>query len=89
MKFIKDILTHNGVYSQGRVYLFWSIIAFYSTLIILTYAGISNATIDIARFRLILDALEYALTLFGGYVFGGKFIDIYKKIKQPKENEKS
>ena len=80
-KMFKDILTEKGKYSQGRVYLLWSVFAYYITLGILTYAGIRKSDIEINNFKMIVDALEYAMTLFGGYVFGGKFIDAYKAIK--------
>lgn len=88
-----DILKGNeGRYSQGRVYLLWSVFAYYITLGILTMAGISkNWEIEIDKFKIILDALEYAMTLFGGYVFGGKFISTYEAIKsgKKKKEEKS
>ena len=89
LKLFKDILREQGKYSQGRVYLLWSIIAYYLTIGILTVAGINkNLDIELDKFKIILDALEYAMTLFGGYVFGGKFIDAYKSIKGSKEEEK-
>jgi len=40
------------------------------------------------KFKMIVDALEYAMTLFGGYVFGGKFIDAYKSISESKKTDK-
>ena len=46
-KFFKDILTEKGKYSQGRIYLLWSVIAYYITLGILTYAGIKNDKIEL------------------------------------------
>ncbi len=80
-KMFKDILTERGKYSQGRIYLLWSVAAYYITLGILTYAGIKKSEIEMKNFTMIIDALEYAMTLFGGYVFGGKFIDAYKAVK--------
>ena len=38
-KIFNDILKENGVYSQGRIYLLVSVIAYYLTLGILTFAG--------------------------------------------------
>ena len=85
-----DILKENGRYSQGRVYLLWSVIAYYLTLGILTIAGISAKwEIELDKFKIILDALEYAMTLFGGYVFGGKFISAYSAIKGDKKKASS
>jgi hypothetical protein len=87
-KMFKDILTQRGKYSQGRVYLLWSVAAYYITLGILTYAGIKKSEIEMRNFTMIIDALEYAMTLFGGYVFGGKFIDAYTAIKKNNKEEK-
>ena len=86
-KMFKDILTERGKYSQGRIYLLWSVAAYYITLGILTWTGIKNSEIDMKNFTMIVDALEYAMGLFGGYVFGGKFIDAYKAIKGTKEEK--
>lgn len=77
-KLFKDILREKGKYSQGRVYLLWSIIAYYITLGLLTAFGISKSDVDIENFKMIIDALEYAMTLFAGYVFGGKAIEVAK-----------
>lgn len=85
-KMLTDILKDKGsnTYSRGGVYLFWSVLAFYLTLGVLTIAGISNKfEIEIDKFKLIVTSLEYSMGLFGGYVFGGKFIDAYKSIKSP------
>lgn len=85
MNIFKDMLTERGKYSQGRVYLLWSVFAYYITLGILTWAGISpKHEVELDKFKIILDALEYAMTLFGGYVFGGKFIDAYKAVSESK-----
>ena len=83
---ILDILKENDKWSQGRIYLFWSIIAYYITLAILTFTGIRKSDVDMEKFKMIVDALEYAMTLFGGYVFGGKFIDAYKSVSLGKKN---
>jgi hypothetical protein len=80
-KMFKDILKEGDRYSQGRVYLLWSVIAYYITLGILTFSGLRKETVEMENFKLVVDALEYAMTLFGGYVFGGKFIDAYRSIK--------
>ena len=81
MKFFKDILKERGKYSQGRVYLLWSVGAYYITLGILLVGGMSNKKeLDVDKFEIIIDALEYAMVLFGGYVFGGKFLDVVKVV---------
>lgn len=88
MNIFKDMLTEKGVYSQGRVYLMWSVFAYYITLGILTFTGIRKSAVDMEKFKMIVDALEYAMTLFGGYVFGGKFIDVIKHVKGSKTDDK-
>jgi len=89
-KLFTDILKQNGKYSQGRVYLLWSVVAYYITLGILTFSGIRKDEIEMENFKMIVDALEYAMTLFGGYVFGGKFLEVVKVVrgnKSESENE--
>lgn len=79
LKMWKDILTEktdNEIsYSQGRVYLLFSIIAYYITLGLVTWKAL-KPTIDIAEPTLntIIDALQWAIALFAGYAFGGKVI---------------
>jgi hypothetical protein len=93
-KLFNEILKENGTYSQGRVYLLVSVIAYYLTLGILTFAGIRKDELNMENFRIIVDALQYAMALFGGYVFGGKFINalsVYRAGKvetQPIEKDK-
>jgi hypothetical protein len=99
MKIFKDMLTEfnketkEKQYSQGRVYLLWSVIAYYITLGILLVAGLHKAKegvndIDVDKFNIIIEALKYAMVLFGGYVFGGKFLDVVKVIGGPKNDDK-
>ena len=88
---LNHILKEKGKYSQGRVYLLISIIAYYITLGTLMGCGLWKSEIDMENFTMIVEALEYAMTLFGGYVFGGKFIDVIKVVRGNKgtdqENE--
>jgi hypothetical protein len=90
-KMFKDMLRERGKYSQGRVYLLWSVFAYYITLGILTWFGIKKSgtegTLDMENFKMIIEALEFAMTLFGGYVFGGKFLDVVKYFKSDKAPE--
>jgi hypothetical protein len=80
-KILKDMLTEGGKVSQSRIYLLCSIIAYYTTLGILTIAGLNkNNPLEIDNFKIIIDALEYAMVLFAGYTFGGKFLDVVKVI---------
>jgi hypothetical protein len=79
---LKDMLQENGKTSQGRMYLLWSIISYYTILVVLTIAGLNTKIeIEMEKFKMIIDALEYAMTLFGSYVFGGKFITAYSAVK--------
>lgn len=88
-KLFKDILKEKDKYSQGRVYLFLSILAYYITLTILTLKGVYNyKEVDLNSFKIIVDALQWAMALFAGYVFGGKGLDILKVIfNKNKSNE--
>lgn len=90
-KLFSDLLMEKGFYSQGRIYLFISVIAYYVTLGILTCTGMSkkHADIDINNFKMIVDGLQYAMVLFAGYVFGGKFVDVLKEAKYLKSNDSS
>jgi hypothetical protein len=88
MKLFRDILketdhnTQEAKFSQGRVYLLIAIIAYYLTLGILVIAGMNkNNDVDLSKFRIVVDALEFALVLFGGYVFGGKLVDIFRVLR--------
>ena len=81
MKIFKDMLTEKGVYSQSRVYLLWAIIAYYITLGILMFKGVTKySTIDLDKFEIIINALQYAMVLFAGYTFGGKFLNVVETI---------
>lgn len=96
MKFFRDILTeinnktNSREWSQGRVYLMISVIAYYAVLTVLTVEGMHrDNNVDLNKFRIVIDALEFAMVLFGGYVFGGKIVSVFNAIKSPeKESEK-
>lgn len=91
IQLLADILKEGGKYSQGRVYLLISILAYYTTLGILTHSGLKKGSeIDLATFNNIIDALQWAMGLFAGYVFGGKGIEALKLIMSkgtPKTDE--
>jgi len=81
IQLLADILKEKGKYSQGRVYLLLSILAYYTTLGILTHSGIKKGSeIDLATFNDIIDALQWSMGLFAGYVFGGKGLETLKVI---------
>ena len=80
-RILYDILKENGKYSQGRIYLFISVVSYYLTLGILLSCGVSKVDLDMENFKIIIDALSTAMTLFGGYVFGGKFLEVVKSLK--------
>lgn len=68
-------------YSQARVYLLFSVIAYYITLGIVTWKALKPET-DISEGSLatIIDSLQWAILLFAGYAFGGKIIDGFKTV---------
>ena len=92
---LKDMLKEKGKWSQGRVYLLISVIVYYITLGVLMVSGIHTSKdcdgLDMEKCEIIIEALKYAMVLFGGYVFGGKFIDVIKVIggskKEPPKKE--
>jgi len=89
---LKDMLKERGKWSQGRVYLLLSVIVYYITLSVLMFAGLHKSNegddLDMDKFEIIIEALKYAMMLFGGYVFGGKFMDVIKVIGGKKEPPK-
>lgn len=89
MKLFKDMLTEKTKYSQGRVYLLVAVIAYYVTLGVLMGAGLHKSNegdgLDMSKFEIIIEALKFAMMLFGGYVFGGKFVDVIKVVGGKKD----
>lgn len=101
-KIMKDMLTEfsekeNKVKtSQSRVYLLISVIAYYTALGTLLIAGVgkNHTTIEMDNFEVIIEALKYAMLLFAGYTFGGKFLNVInviggaKGVKPPEDSGK-
>jgi len=89
MGVFKDMLKERGKWSQGRIYLLVSVTVYYITLAVLMFAGIKTSKegegLDMDKFEIIIEALKYAMVLFGGYVFGGKFMEVIKVIGGKKE----
>lgn len=91
-KFFSDLLKEKDKWSQGRVYLLLSVIVYYSVLGIITYKGMYCITlIDLNSFKIIIDALQWAIGIFATYAFGGKGIELIKNIliDRKKENDKN
>ena len=45
------------------------------------FKGVTKySTIDLDKFEIIINALEYAMVLFAGYTFGGKFLNVVETI---------
>jgi len=90
MKVFRDMLKEKGKWSQGRVYLLVSVIVYYITLSVLMVAGLHKSNegegLDMDKFEIIIEALKYAMMLFGGYVFGGKFMNVIKVIGGKKDD---
>jgi hypothetical protein len=85
LKMWKDMLTEKAgnetFYSQGRVYLLFSVIAYYITLGFVTWKALHPNT-DIAETTLktIIEALQWSIALFAGYAFGGKVVSTVKSM---------
>lgn len=90
---LNDILkekTEDGTikYSQGRVYLLGSILAYLITLGILTGKALKpNIGIDSNTVTQVIDALQWVILLMAGYVFGGKGLEIAKLLLSAKINK--
>ena len=65
-------------YSQGRVYLFVFILAYIASL---AYYMFSPPAVSM---KTIIDALQWAITVFAVYVFGDKGVKIAKDAFNPK-----
>lgn len=83
LKIWKEILTEKAdgqtSYSQGRVYLLISIIAYYITLGFVTWKALHpNTDIAMPTLNTIIEALQWAIALFAGYAFGGKLVNTVK-----------
>jgi hypothetical protein len=83
LKILKENNKETGEleFSQGRIYLAVSVFSYYLTLGILILTGTQKQDIDLDKFSIVVEALEFAMVLFAGYVFGGKIVDIFKAIK--------
>lgn len=83
MALLKDILQTKdkggSKYSQGRVYLFISFVAYYIFLGFLAFKAVStNMLMNVTAPQTIIDALQWSIMLFAGYVFGAKGLEIIK-----------
>ena len=68
-------------YSQGRVYLLVAILSYYTTVGLMTGKALKpNMDLDLKTLETIINALQWAMGLFAGYVFGGKGLDVLKFI---------
>lgn len=90
-KFLRDILTtqEKGFtkYSQGRVYLFISFIAFFVTNLLLLYYTFTGVEIQDKDSLIIFSSnLKWALGSFALYVLGGKGIGAYRDSQTGIEN---
>lgn len=87
-----DILkekTPEGVkYSQGRVYLLWSIVCYYITLGLMTGKALNpQIDIDTKTLEMIIEALQWAIALMAGYVFGSKGLEVLKTLVDLKKSK--
>ena len=76
---VNDILKEGNKYSQGRVYLFISILVYYATHGIMLVAGISDFEVNNDLLKSVAEAIEYPMTTFATYTLGGKVVDVFKK----------
>lgn len=91
-KMLKDILTEKigeeKLYSQARVYLLVSVIAYYVTLGIISFKALKpNQMINEESLKTIIDALQWAMALFAGYSFGHKIVEGFKNVLGGKSSD--
>ena len=70
-------------FSQGRIYLFLSIIAFYACMSFLTWKGFHcEEEVNLDSFKIVVEGLKWAMLLFAGYTTAGKGIGVIKPNKK-------
>lgn len=77
-----NILKENGDFSQGRVYLFISIVIYYMTHGVVLCAGVFNVDVDHELLKSVAEAIQYPMTTFATYTLGGKVVDVFKNNKK-------
>lgn len=87
----KDMLTektgNERFYSQARVYLLFSVLAYFITLGFITVKALKpDMNIPIEPLKAIIDALQWSMALFAGYTFGGKGLDVLKTVLTKGQN---
>lgn len=88
--FISNLLKEDGKWSLGRVFLTIFVVSYISILSIVTLKGIhGKSQLDIDSFKITIDALQFGILTFGGYVFGGKFINMIPMFRGNKESKKT
>lgn len=69
------------LYSQGRVYLFLSVIVYYATIGLMACKSMKpDMNINMDVLKQVIEALQWFVLLMAGYVFGGKFLDAAKVV---------
>jgi hypothetical protein len=84
---LKEKTKDGNKYSQGRIYLFWSILAYYATLSVITFKSLKpNVFIDVDTLKLVIEGLQWSMGLFAGYVFGSKGVEVLKALLSKNQN---
>lgn len=94
MKILKDMLTEKqrgyAKYSQGRVYLFASFVAFFISNLLLVYYALTGIEIKNTEALLLFSTnIKWALSTFALYVLGDKGIGIFRKQDPDPSSEES
>ena len=91
IKLFKDILKEKAKYSQGRVYLFISVLAYYFVNLFVVWKTVKCGieTFDTEPLELVMEALKWSMALFAGYVFGGKGVEVLKLLVNSKFDKKN
>lgn len=83
--FFSDILKDNDggkmKWSQGRFYLFLSLMFYFFVLTLLSLKAMKpNIEIKNETFEMVISALQWVIALFAGYVFGAKGLRVLDSI---------
>jgi hypothetical protein len=78
MKLLSNILKEKNKISQGRFYLFLSILVYYITQGVILIVGIFKFDVDKELLASVASAIEYPMTTFATYTLGGKVVEVFK-----------
>lgn len=77
-------------WSQGRIYLFLSLLFYFFVLTLLSIKAVKpNADIKNESIDMVISALQWIIALFAGYVFGAKGLKVLDSVIKYRSSAKS